>query len=150
MLEPRPEYPHTVLITDTDNDGIAREVVYATRVAAEMYAGQHLTTTPQELHRLIAKEIQYEADDDPNGQRLRMPWRTLIEGKTDCKSSAIFIGGVSLAQGRHVVIRFVDEDGAGSWSHVYAIVDGDAADPLLTYGTHPRAAVTCDVDMAPI
>lgn len=133
-------------------DGVARAVVYHLRIAAEHYAvdmppGGY--PDPATLHAFLVERITYEADTDPDYQRLRMPWRTVMDGTTDCKSSAIFIGALSLASGRTVDLRFTDATGNG-WGHVYAIVDGVAVDPLLPFGDHPKAARSHAVRFHPL
>lgn len=147
-----PTYPRTALVQGVDNDGLARQVVYSIMVAAEILAESEAGTewhTGAELHAFVRDRVKYEADADPLGQRLRMPWRTVWEGVTDCKSSAIFIGGHLLAQGEPVTVRFVDVDGIGAWTHVYILgADGIALDPLLPLGHEPEAKETCDVALS--
>jgi hypothetical protein len=136
------------MVYNVDNNGLARSVIYAVQCAAELVDGTELTD-PYELHAFLRNRIAYNADLDPDMQKLRMPWRTLADGETDCKSSAIFIGGICLATGQHVVIRFTDEHGTGQWGHVYAIINGIACDPLLPFGTHPPCVNACDIFLHP-
>lgn len=131
-----------------DNDGLARAIVYAVRAAADAYRGRIRNIHPQLLHQFVRHRIRYNADTDPERQLLRMPWATLRDGVTDCKSSAIFIGGLSLAQGHQVTVRLIDEHGQGAWSHVYVLVDGVPADPLVPYGVAPAAKRWADVSIA--
>jgi len=134
---------------DRDNSGIARAVVYSIVVAAELLAEGDPPlqwTSGADLHAFIRDRIRYEADTDPDGQRLRMPWRTVWEGVTDCKSSAIFIGGHLLAQGEAITVRFIDGEGCGAWTHVYILgADGIALDPLLSLGHEPKEHARCEV-----
>jgi hypothetical protein len=146
---PRHAYERRTVI-DADNNELARTVVYAVRIAAEQYAGHVQDITPAQLHAFVQDHIVYDADLDPDLQRIRMPWRTLLDEVTDCKSSAIFIGGLSLAQGHQVAITFIDEHGAGHWGHVYAVVDGVPCDPLLPYGQACRHRNSCTIFMDPI
>jgi hypothetical protein len=132
------------MVYNVDNNGLARAVVYAVMCAAEFVNAPDFDD-PYQLHQFLRERIQYSADMDPDWQLLRMPWRTTTDGTTDCKSSAIFIGGLAYAAGHHVVIRFTDEFGTGQWNHVYAIVNGIACDPLLPYGVEPPAMRTCDI-----
>jgi hypothetical protein len=140
----------TALTLETSNNELARTVVYAVRIAAEQYLGHVHGITPERLHAFVQDHIVYDADLDPDLQRIRMPWRTLLDEVTDCKSSAIFIGGLSLAQGHQVAITFIDEHGAGHWGHVYAVVDGIPCDPLLAYGQESSHRNSCTVFMDPI
>lgn len=139
-------YPRTALVNDVDNDGLARAVVYSIVAAAESIGPLAESFTGPELHAFIREAIRYEADTDPGGQRLRMPWRTLWEGVTDCKSSAIFIGALLLAQGEPVVVKFIDGEGVGGWTHVYILgADGIALDPLLPLGHEPENFGSCEI-----
>lgn len=68
-------------------------------------------------------------------QSIRRP-AALVVGQMsgDCKSTAIFIAGMAAAAGRASVVRFVQyRDGPRWYSHVYAVVDGVACDPLQGY-----------------
>jgi hypothetical protein len=124
------------MVYTVDNNALARTVIYAVNTARDIYAG--MDCDPYQLHQFLHKKIIYDADLDPEYQRLRFPWRTIADGVTDCKSSAIFIGGLAAAAGHHTVIVFTDEKGSGSWGHVYAVINGIACDPLLPYGVHPN------------
>ena len=141
-----PLYPDTALIQGRDNDGLARDVVYSLIVAAELLAPMEYAVTGPELHAFVRDHILYQADSDPMGQRLRMPWRTVWEGVTDCKSSAIFIGACLLAQGEPITVKFVDGEGVGAWTHVYILgADGIALDPLLPLAHEPEAFASCEI-----
>lgn len=73
-------------------------------------------------------------DEDLFHQFVRMPWRTLEDGRTDCKSSAVLIGSTCKAAGCDVALRFIINPGEQHYGHVYAIIDGTAVDPLLEFG----------------
>jgi len=123
------------MILEVDNNALARAVIYAVNAARDIYAG--VDCDPYALHRFMRNKILYAADIDPERQNLRLPWRTVTDGVTDCKSSAIFIGGICAGAGYHTVIVFTDENGSGAWGHVYPVINGIACDPLLPYGEHP-------------
>lgn len=125
------DVPARVVVSD--NNRIAREVVYHARIAAETITGSETFDGPA-IHEYIRERIQYEADMDPGNQRLRMPWRTVLEGRTDCKSSAIMIGALAKRAGCDVRLAFIDQTGSGQWDHVFAVVDGVSIDPLAEYG----------------
>lgn len=116
-----------------DNNRLARDVVYHAVVAAEKVAPLSPWNS-EEVHAYVRRNVEYLEDADPNNQRLRMPWRTVFEGKGDCKSTAIMIAALAKASGRHAVLRFVDQEGEG-WDHVYAVVDGVPVDPMESFGT---------------
>lgn len=87
-----------------------------------------------------AKLCAYVADcipyrEDGALQSVRRPAVLVLGGLSgDCKSTAIFIGGLAAAAGCRAVLRFVQyPDGPTWYSHVYAVVDGVACDPLQGY-----------------
>lgn len=127
-----------------DNDGLVDEVVAHTLVAAEMITGG-IAFDGRAVHCLLIDEVRYDADDDIANQRLRMPWRTLNERRTDCKSSAIFIGALAKRSGERVCLRFIDEHGIGAFTHVYAVVNGTPIDPLEPYGAEMAHVLAHDV-----
>lgn len=120
-------------VRTVDNNRLARDVVYHTRVAADMIEGADAFDA-RKVHEFVRTRIKYEADHDPMDQRLRLPWRTVLEGRTDCKSSAILIGSLAKRAGHEVKLRFVDQTGEGQWDHVYTIVDEVPVDPLCNFG----------------
>lgn len=99
---------------------------------------------PDQLPRQDAGRIAYEyvrgctqySEEDVN-QRIRLPRAFIQEKVGDCKSTAVFIGSMAKAAGRDVVIRFVLIPPKTWFGHVYAMVDGVACDPLLTFGNQP-------------
>lgn len=88
---------------------------------------------PTLLHHYAAHRIPYTADG--NLQSIRRPAAIVGAGMTaDCKSTAVFIGGLGAAAGCDVRLRFVEYAGTPWLSHVYAIIDGTACDPLQQFG----------------
>jgi hypothetical protein len=86
------------------------------------------------LCRYVMERIPYV--EDGRVQSIRRPWALIAGGLSgDCKSTAVFIGGMARSAGADVVIRFVQYADGPPWlSHVYAVVDGVACDPLQGYG----------------
>lgn len=68
-------------------------------------------------------------------QYVRMPWRTMEDGRADCKSQSVFVAGLCGPVGCRVDLRFVMLPDAVHLGHVYAVVDGVVVDPLLPYGS---------------
>lgn len=116
-----------------DNNRLARDVVYHAIIGAERVTAVDPWDSAK-IHQFVRENIQYQAELDPNNQRLRMPWRALDEGVGDCKTTAIMIASLAKASGRDVVLRFLDQTGGGQWDHVFAVVDGVPVDPLEPFG----------------
>lgn len=81
-------------------------------------------------------------------QYVRMPWRTMSDGRADCKSQAVFVAGLCGPVGCAVDMRFVMLPDAVHLGHVYAVVDGIPVDPLLPYGHEVVAAAVVDVPVS--
>lgn len=81
----------------------------------------------------VAADVRYVAEDGV--QMIRAPWITIQHGRADCKSTAVLIAAMCKAAGRRVQLKFLQyEPGPTHWAHVYAVVDGVPADPLLDFG----------------
>lgn len=86
------------------------------------------------MHRFAAAAIEYT--EDHYDQVIQGPWVTLERGEGDCKSTAILIAAMCVAAGRSVKLRFAEYDDSQGrhYAHVFAVVDGQAVDPLLPIG----------------
>lgn len=87
---------------------------------------------PFVLWRYVHDLVPYVEDGDL--QSIRRPAALIFGMSGDCKSTAVFIGSLAKAAGADVVIRFAEYPGTPWYSHVYAVVDGTVADPLLEFG----------------
>lgn len=97
------------------------------------------------LCEYVADAVPYV--EDGAVQSIRLPSALVLGGMSgDCKSTAVFVGGLAAAAGRAVVLRFVQYPTGPAWlSHVYAVVDGVACDPLQGYGVEAPFARSEDV-----
>ncbi len=128
--------PRNAIVDHTvDNPGLVSDVAHAAAVAARMVNGG----LPREdaawmAYTYVRDHLRYREETDPEGQMIRMPWRFIADGVGDCKSQAVFIAAVCAASGCKCVLRFATLPGDEEPGHVYAIVDGTVADPLLEFG----------------
>ncbi len=120
---------------NADNSDLVRLTTRATRTAWPRIVW------PNELpkkdaariaHAYAQGVVQYEREDAD--QLIRMPWRTVADGRGDCKSLAVLVASLCAAAGRSVSLRFVAYPGEDWYGHVYAVVDGVPVDPELDFG----------------
>jgi hypothetical protein len=124
-----------------------RELVI--EVCAAALAACRVSRWPDRLPREHARAMVYEYLRDHSAyfeetdlQVIRMPRALVIDGVGDCKSTAIFAAALLHAAGCRVALRFIRQPGRPWWSHVYAVADGVAVDPLLPLGHEaPATAV---------
>ena len=122
---------------DVSNHALRLEVVTQARnVAGNVrWAVQpERARVPAMLYEYVSRHVPYVADAFT--QRITRPAAIVGGGLTaDCKSTAVFIGGLAAAAGCDVVLRFVRYRELPWFSHVYAVVDGRAVDPLQAFGS---------------
>lgn len=122
---------------DVSNHALRLEVVNQARDVARTVRWAVMperSRVPSMLYRYVARRVPYIADGFT--QRITRPAAIVGGGLTaDCKSTAVFIGGLAAAAGCDVVLRFVRYPELPWFSHVYAVVDGRAVDPLQAYGS---------------
>lgn len=80
----------------------------------------------------VQRRTRYRAEH--GDQYVRTPWAFVRDKRGDCKSTATFIASLARRHGQPTVLRFVTWHGATEPGHVYAVVNGIPADPLLPYG----------------
>lgn len=128
----------TIARTDNaTNAHLVNMVVDAARVAiARWKAWDPELSEPDAAimaHDFCRTCIRYEAETAD--QTIRLPSALLREGVGDCKSTAVFIAAMCAAAGRKVALRFFPDETGDQYTHVVAVVDGRAVDPLLEFGT---------------
>lgn len=68
----------------------------------------------------LVENVQYQVDPD-GVQYIKSPARLLSDGYGDCKSLSMYICCCLNCLNRKHAFRFVDFDGCGQYTHVYAI-----------------------------
>jgi hypothetical protein len=99
---------------------------------------------PQIVHAYLRHHVRYKAEP-PSMQVVRLPSATVKERVGDCKSTAVFAAAALHAAGWPVQLRFIKQNGRGSFSHVYAVADGVPIDPLLEFGREPVSSARRDI-----
>lgn len=136
----------TLYSTHMDNAQLVGAVVHAARDAAD---GVRWTVPPDRsqvpdlLHRYVRTRTKYRAENST--QVIRYPSALVRERVGDCKSTAVFIASLAAAAGCRSSVVFIRQAGRPWWSHVFAVVDGVAVDPLLPWPARrptPAAANT--------
>jgi hypothetical protein len=114
---------------------IGNEVVHAVEAALPFMRKPSMSRkrAPRSCWEFLRHCIAYVPEYED--QMIRMPWRTIKDGRADCKSQSVFTAAVCHAAGCNVELRIVQLHGDEHFGHVYAIVDGTPVDPLLPYGT---------------
>lgn len=87
---------------------------------------------PAAIYEYVRERVHYVRED--GDQLIRMPWRTLEDGRGDCKSLTVLVASLARAAGCSVVVRFVQYPGDDHYGHVYPIVDGVPIDVELPLG----------------
>lgn len=114
---------------------IGADVVIASRLAARILA--ECDPPPREgLARMCWELVRHEVEyiEETGTQYIRLPWRTLADGRADCKSQTTLIVSVCAAAGCNAVVRMVILPGTEHFGHVYAVIDGVPVDPGLEFG----------------
>lgn len=134
-MKPHAYTPARIMRAPVDNAALMDAVTEQARQVATNCNWPHgqpdqvgAALTTYTAHRIPYKE-------DRRTQSIRRP-AALVHGEMsgDCKSTAIFIGGLAAAAGCSVVLRFVQYPEGPTWySHVYAVVNGTPCDPLQGY-----------------
>lgn len=91
-------------------------------------------------HGYAQDAVAYMRED--GDQLIRYPWRTVADGRGDCKSLSVLVAALCAASGCRVDLRFVQYAGEDWYGHVFAVVDGVPVDPELAFGqecTYVRA-----------
>lgn len=139
--EPEPNAPYAGVIrarSNADTYDMVRDVCDATRHAVGIMRrvgwprNVSRERAAQLMWQLCREAVQYVRED--GDQLVRMPWRSLEDGRGDCKSYAVMVATMCALAGRDVVLRFVQYEGDNYYAHVFAVVDGRAVDPELTFG----------------
>lgn len=127
-----------IIAHDVDNEGLVNDVITSCVFGAQRVRGGLPRSEAAEMCWDYVKHCtQYIQETDPNMQTPRLPWRFVKDGVGDCKSQAIYIASVCAASGCKVSVRFAvlpENANDDQYGHVYAIVDGVVADPLLDFG----------------
>lgn len=133
-----------VYLAGADNLDLVAMVVKATRDAWP-YLGAPIARkiAPREVHAFARDSITYEKET--GDQLIRMPWRTLSDGKGDCKSLAALTASLCRASGCRTTLRFVRYAGSDHFAHVYTVADGYVVDPELPFGKEVKYAAAFDV-----
>lgn len=95
------------------------------------------------VHSFLADHTQYVEDLDL--QVIKLPRAFVLDGVGDCKSSAVFACAFLSAAGYSVALRFIRQASRPWLSHVYAVADGVAVDPLLPLGVEPARTSFIDL-----
>lgn len=122
------------VLTDhqVENRELARDVVHATLAAIPFLGPVPREEAARWCYWYLVEHIAYIPE--MGTQEVRMPWRTIADGRADCKSTAVFIASVCARAGCRVTLRFAAMPGQEWLGHVYAVVDGVVVDPLLPLG----------------
>lgn len=121
--------------TDADNADLVRLTARAARSAWPRIVwpdGLPREDAARIAHAYARDVVQYVKED--GDQLIRMPWRTVADGRGDCKSLAVLVAALCAAAGRSVALRYVAYPGEDWYGHVYAVVDGVPVDPELDFG----------------
>lgn len=94
------------------------------------------------VHTWLADHSRYF--EEQGLQVIRLPRALVREGVGDCKSSAVFAAAMLHAAGYPVLLRFIKQPDRPWWSHVYAVADGVAVDPLLPLGREAERTAHLD------
>jgi hypothetical protein len=122
----------TLYSTHMDNAALVGAVVDAARNAADIVRWSDppdRDRVPDLLHRYVRTCTKYRAENDT--QVIRYPSALVRERVGDCKSTAVFIAALAAGAGCRSSVVFIRQQGKPWWSHVFAVVDGVAVDPLL-------------------
>lgn len=125
----------TLYTTHMDNAALVGAVVDAARNAADgvrWSARVEPDRVPDLLYRYVRTRTKYRAENDT--QVIRYPSALVRERVGDCKSTAVFIAALAAGAGCRSSVVFIRQAGRPWWSHVFAVVDGVAVDPLLPLG----------------
>lgn len=124
----------TGVLTDrqVSNRELARDVVTATLAAIPFLDQVPRKDAARWCYYYIRDHIAYIAEMET--QDIRLPWRTIQDGRADCKSQSVFVASVCARAGCRVSLRFAAMPGQDWLGHVYAVVDGVVIDPLLPLG----------------
>jgi len=128
---------------------IAAAVIAACRLAVcrmPAVPGMTRATAGRMAHAYARECIAYIAET--GDQYVRMPWRTMTDGRADCKSTAIFVAALTAPHGCRVDLVFCRWHGDRHLGHVYCEVDGIPADPLREYAQADPAAERIRVNIA--
>lgn len=117
---------------NADNHDLISDVIAATRTAVKKVRPLPRGDAARLCHAFLQGEINYI--EEKGDQYTRMPWRTIADGRGDCKSFAVFVASLCAASGCRASLRFVKLPGDDHFGHVYAVIDGIAVDPCLEFG----------------
>lgn len=143
-------HTRTLYAGTVDNSQLVGMVVKAARMAARSMRwpqGLPREDAARIVHEYIRRRVKYDAEP-ASDQVVRLPSATVKQRKADCKSTAVFIASAAAAAGRRVDLRFIRQKRGDHWSHVYAVVDGVAVDPLLRFGREAIHSQSMDVPIA--
>lgn len=152
-MEPNPVPARTIRARDVDPYLFAADIaVDVAQAAAE--AVDHMpalpfldrTTAPLFAWCYLREAVQYIAET--GDQYIRHPWRTIEDGRADCKSQAVFVAGICGPLGCRVELCFAHLPGALHLGHVYPVVDGVPVDALLPFGDEVPSATVVRVCVA--
>lgn len=137
MERPRYAPARIMRAREVSNLDVRLEVVRQARDVSRSVTWARLpdrAMVPTLLHHYVARKIPYVADGGL--QSIRRPAALIGAGMSgDCKSTAVFIAALGRAAGCDAIIRFVEYPGTPWLSHVYALLDGVACDPLQKFGS---------------
>ena len=126
---------HIMRAGEADNDTLIREIVAAAALAVDRVRwprGLDRARAPEIVHAYLSDHSRYQEENEL--QIIRLPRALVVTGVHDCKSSAVFAYAMLRAAGYRVRLRFIRQPARPWWSHVYAVADGVAVDPLLPLG----------------
>lgn len=131
--------------TDATNADLVALVVYAARRArpfVKVPAFVSRDNAPEVVHAFARDRVRYVLES--GDQLVRMPWRTVQDGRGDCKSMAVLCATLLASAGCDTVLRFVRYRGDDHFAHVYAVGDGVPVDPELPLGSEVSAVEVVD------
>lgn len=93
--------------------------------------GYDINTQCESIFSYLIDNTQYKLDT-VGKQYIKSPARLLSDGTGDCKSLTMFVSCCLHCLGIKHIIRFVNFDGGGQFTHVYPVaVDGNGKEIVL-------------------
>ena len=93
---------------DATNDDLITHTLTAVRIAGRAIVwpeGVDKARAGRIAHAFARQAVRHVRED--GDQLTRMPWRTLLDGRGDCKSLAVLVAALCAAAGRSVALRYV-------------------------------------------